>query len=371
MRSAPAPSKCVPSGRIDGSDVPSGQSTSSSGAIVVPVGARSRGPHPLHRLDASPVSTLGGRLLATRVRVLAVARRHNCDHRGAGRRPAPRTSARRRVRIRRTRWGRRPVRRRARRRARRRTGPTRRPPPRPRRDRTGRRRSDQSRCQTPSPPHLLCASRPSMTNVGRVLIGASEQGAVPDEHTGLHREPVLTAFDAGTLRERRSLRVADHEHLEEGCVVVGSRRGRAAEGPATATCPVSPVRTGSAPTVAAKVPTVTTSASITTADRARRGERRRTPRRIGPETSRLVTHDSATTTASRSASSQPPSSDVRCSVRKRYVGQCHRYISYEIAPTQRSGDDSRTRPNQPTDGCVRRHNTTAVATEYASRPKRP
>ena len=110
---------------------------------------------------------------------------------------------------------------------------------------------------------------------------------------------------------------------------------------------------------------------MTIAERARRGERSRTPRRIGSSTSTCVSHDNATTAVSRTANRVSPSRCVRAGVSTRYVGQCQRYISYEMPPTHRSGVDSNARPKSPDDGCVSRQSTIAVATEYASSPSCP
>ena len=54
---------------------------------------------------------------------------------------------------------------------------------------------------------------------------------------------------------------------------------------------------------------------------------------------------------------------VRSRVTTRYVGQCQRYISYEIAPTQRTGSHDSAAPSAPGRGWVRRQSTIAVATQ--------
>ena len=81
--------------------------------------------------------------------------------------------------------------------------------------------------------------------------------------------------------------------------------------PRSTSWPLSPDSAGSAPTVAAKVPNATAMATMTTADRARRGDRSRTPRRIGSSTNVCVAHDSATTTTSRNPSNDTPDRFVR------------------------------------------------------------
>jgi len=72
------------------------------------------------------------------------------------------------------------------------------------------------------------------------------------------------------------------------------------------------------------------------ATRASRGERNRTPLRIGSSTRTCVPQASNTTVAMRTPNNVPPESPVRSDVSTRYVGQCQRYISYEMPPTQRN-----------------------------------
>ena len=223
--------------------------------------ARSRGPHPLDRRGCGP--GLGAPRAAAPHPGTCCRRSTAARPRSPGRRwrRAPRTSARRRVRIRRTRWGRRPVRRRVRRRARRRTGPTRRPPPRPRRDRTGRRRWTRCRCQTPSAPHLLCVVSPSTTNVGRVLMAHPSSARFHTSTRGCTARPCCPPSAPGPCASVAPCESPTTSTLSDAGGRLGGRRERRRR-PGHRDRPVSPVRTGSAPTVAAKVPTVTTTASI-------------------------------------------------------------------------------------------------------------